>query len=146
MDPATPVVVAADVAAMPSVDVQVDPSDPVVAALAWGISVLLHKYLGRRWRRYRHVVPIMAVVVAVFLRAGWEAAMGQPIGLPTLLRSIAAGAIAVGAHSQTREAKKFREDRGRDRATSAGDRGAGAGDAGVDAGTGADVSEAGSPL
>lgn len=87
--------------------VDVDMSDPLVAVLGWALAGVLNRQLGKRARNYRHLIPTLAVLIAVGLRAAYAATLGQPIDAAMLLRALAAGAVAVAGHSQFREGAKF---------------------------------------
>ena len=96
----------------PTAEVPVDPSDPAVVLAAWLIMAGI-----KRWApdaiaaRLRPWIPLCAVIVAVFVRAGIDAAEGADLSTveawgAVLLRGGAAGAAAVWSHSQIREAAK----------------------------------------
>ena len=84
----------------------VDATDPAVALIAWGLTILLAKYAPWLSDRGRPVIPVAAVLVAVGVRAGIDASMGDPLTLATVVRGIGAGTAAVMGHSQLREAQK----------------------------------------
>lgn len=87
-----------------------DSSDPLTVVLSW-ICVSLLRWGLRRWsprtyRRVRHSLPAIALLFAVALRVGFEAAGGEPLTAATFARAFAAAASAVFAHSQFREVMK----------------------------------------
>lgn len=84
-----------------------DLSDPLVAIAAWGILLLVRKYSPKKMASWvRPALPFLAVLVAVFIRAGISASEGEPLTMGVLLRAVEAGGAAVLAHSQLRELVK----------------------------------------
>lgn len=90
-----------------------DSTDPVVALLAWGLTLLVGKLIDLTQRpKLRTALPIMAVLLAVAARSA-IAAMDGTLYLDgmfhwdILLRGLAAGAAAVLGHSQMRELLKL---------------------------------------
>lgn len=98
-------------AAAPPVQVPVDASDPIAAIVGWLLASALRRYLGDRASAYRSLIPIVSILIAVALRAGYGAALGESFTTATMLRAVAAGAVAVAGHSQFREAVKLSTER-----------------------------------
>lgn len=90
-----------------ALSVPVDVSDPLVAVLAWVLAAVLKKALGSRARRYRAAIPSAAILIAVLLRTAFAVGQDQPLDVSVVLRSVAAGAVAVFGHSQFREIVKL---------------------------------------
>lgn len=86
-----------------------DVSDPLIVIITWGLTVLLSKLPeGSSFEaRIRNFIPAIAVLLAVAVRSGIDAANGEPFTVGTLLRALAAGAVAVLTHSQFREVVKI---------------------------------------
>lgn len=89
----------------------IDPSDPVVVALTWGLTQIAGLVGDRISDHTRHALPVVALVIAVALRAGYVAVQGEPLTVDVLARGLAAGAVAVFLHSQVREVRKVRKRR-----------------------------------
>lgn len=90
--------------------VPIDGSDPTTMILAWGLVGLI-RWVVQTWRpawypKVRKGLPIAAFLIAVFLRAAWDAIEGGGITTATVARAFAAGAGAVLIHSQARELMK----------------------------------------
>jgi hypothetical protein len=84
-----------------------DGSDPLVVLLAWALTVAARKVAPKAWGPWmRKITPILAVLLAVFLRTAITAGQGEPLTAQVLLRALAAGATAVWGHSQVREFAK----------------------------------------
>lgn len=82
----------------------VDATDPLVVGLTWALT-----WAAGRWAipaRYRGALPALAVLLAVAVRAGLDAAQGMPLTPETVARAVAAGGVAVMGHSQVREIQK----------------------------------------
>lgn len=97
---------------MTSLPLTVDATDPLVALLAWLLTSLVAKVGGKRTRQVKHLLPAVAVLSAVALRAGVSAVEDAPVSVDTALRAVAAGGVAVLTHSQAREIQKMRAPRG----------------------------------
>ena len=81
-------------------DVAVDLSDPLVAAIAWMLAWSFARWASPVDRaRYRHAIPAIAILAAVATRAV-DAIQGQQLDGGTVLRAIAAGAVAVAGNSR----------------------------------------------
>ena len=91
-----------DPIASPTVDI----TDPGVIALTWFLTWAIGKYAPWLSDKGRPIIPIVAVLIAVGVRAGLDASMGQPIDLESVTRGVAAGAAAVMGHSQVRGLQK----------------------------------------
>jgi hypothetical protein len=88
-----------------------DAGDPAVAVLTWALTEAARRLLTRaQAQRARHVLPVVAVLVAVAARAGWEAVQGAPLTLDVVLRGLGAAGIAALGHSQIREVEKARAE------------------------------------
>lgn len=85
---------------------EVDATDPAVVIVTWGLTWLVGKYAPWFSDRGRTIIPIVAVLLAVGVRAGIDASSGEPLAVSTVTRGIAAGAAAVMGHSQVREFQK----------------------------------------
>ncbi len=89
-----------------------DLTDPIAAVNAWLLTALLRHLAPEAWGRWlRPLTPILAVLLAVFVRTVFSAVSGEPLTVELLLRALAAGAIAVVAHSQFRELVKVGADK-----------------------------------
>lgn len=89
-------------------NISVDGTDPVVVVLTWLLTMILGKMIERfGLDEYRAALPAAAVVLATGIRIAIEAAMGDPLSIATVLRALAAGAVAVASHSQFREVFKL---------------------------------------
>ena len=85
-----------------------DSTDPTVVLLTWVLTWLVGKIVsGPKLKQIRHALPVVAVLLAIGLRAGIEASQGDELGLSTVFRGLAAGAAAVLGHSQLRELHKL---------------------------------------
>jgi len=83
-----------------------DATDPLVAAVAWALTAAARRI---PWlERHRAVLPTVAVLAAVAVRAGVGAVQGEALTLDAVGRGVVAGALAVLAHSQARELAKLR--------------------------------------
>jgi hypothetical protein len=84
-----------------------DGTDPFVALLAWALTILARRYAPAKIKaRVHQLTPAVAVLLAVFLRAGLSVAYDEPMTAQVALRALAAGAVAVWGHSQLREVIK----------------------------------------
>ena len=85
-----------------------DGTDPIVVMLAWLLTMLLGKLIERvGLERYRAVLPVAAVVLAIGVRVGIDVTLEGPLTWATALRAIASGAVAVTSHAQFREVIKL---------------------------------------
>lgn len=90
----------------------VDGTDPLIAVLAWALTLAASRLLSRaEAKRARHFLPLLSIALAVGLRAALDATRGQPLTGEVVLRGFGSAAVAVLAHSQLREAGKWRETR-----------------------------------
>jgi hypothetical protein len=72
------------------------------------LTVLL-TMLARKWPALRELpAPLLAVVIAQALRAGWDAAHAGPLDADTFFRALAGAGIAVLGHTTVRWAMKRR--------------------------------------
>lgn len=97
----------ADAAITPSVDA----TDPIVVAITWALTYALGRWAPGLNGKLRPVLPVVALLLAVGLRAGMDTAQGQAPAttgewLAMLARGVAAGGAVVLAHSQVREVQK----------------------------------------
>lgn len=83
-----------------------DITDPLAAINAWLLTALIRRFAPAEWSWLRPLTPILAVLMAVFIRAAFAAVTGEEVTWDTLLRALAAGSAAVLAHSQFRELVK----------------------------------------
>lgn len=92
---------------IPPTSVPFDGTDPLIALLSWGLVATIRRYAPKTWvTTLRRVAPVLAVLLAVFLRVTVDQLMGQPLTWDVALRALAAGAVAVLGHSQLRELAK----------------------------------------
>lgn len=85
---------------------EVDATDPIVVVLTWVLTYLAGLLGERVDDRLRHLLPLVALVIAVAARAVLETLQGEAVTGETVLRALAAAGTAVLAHSQVREALK----------------------------------------
>lgn len=83
-----------------------DYTDPIAVINVWVLTWLIRRLAPKHATWTRKLTPIIAVLVAVFLRAGCAVFCGEPFSWDVVLRALAAGATAVLAHSQLRELVK----------------------------------------
>ena len=88
----------------PVVTGELDPSDPIVVLVTWFLTFVVGKIVKDRGKldALRHVLPVIAVALAVGIRAGIDSAEGSPLTAQTVVRGIAEGAVAVMANSQVK--------------------------------------------
>lgn len=103
----------------------IDLTDPIVMLIAWMLTDLARRFADDAgYKRIRHLLPALAVLIAVLIRTTVVTVYGQDIDLWTILRAVGAGACAVVLHSQYREVVKalllLRCDDGADGANDAG--------------------------
>lgn len=80
-----------------------NPEDPFVAVLTWGLTWGTSRLLGRAgFRRHRRVLPLVAVLLAAGIQAGIVAVRGEAMSLDVVARGLGAAAVAVLMHSQAR--------------------------------------------
>ena len=93
---------------METTGIPLDIADPVAVLLAWALTMLLGHFIKLADRpKLRTALPIVAVLIAVAVRAGIEAGQGaDALTGEVLLRGMLAGATAVLAHSQFRAVLK----------------------------------------
>ena len=92
----------------PVANPDVDATDPLVVMFAWLLTFLAGRLPWLRERR--HLLPTVAVVAAVALRAALDATMGEPLTGATIARGFAAGATAVLADVQRRQLDKAKRE------------------------------------
>lgn len=85
-----------------------DSTDPTVAGVTWVLTFLLSTYIeGEKYANLRKALPVIAVLIAVFLRVVFALTMGNPLDWMLLARAFGSGAVAVLTHSQFREMVKL---------------------------------------
>lgn len=85
-----------------------DLTDPIAAVNAWLLTALLRHLAPISWARWlRPLTPLLAILLATFIRSTIAAVSGEELTWELMLRSLAAGATAVVAHSQFRELIKI---------------------------------------
>jgi len=90
--------------------ISVDMTDPTVAALAWALTTGAGKIFNLTNKPHlRATLPVVAVLLAVGVRSGADLVSGGTFDFATLVRGVAAGAVAVVTHSQFRELFKMRQ-------------------------------------
>jgi hypothetical protein len=94
------------------VPVDVDASDPVVAALAWGFTEIVKRLVPDEYSdKVRPFLPLVALFVAVAARTIVALAMDEGLTFALFIRALAAAAVAVYSHSQIRGVQKFAKSR-----------------------------------
>lgn len=83
-----------------------DSTDPLVVLLTWSLVYLVRHFASDKFAKVRHILPTLAVLIAVALRAGVEAMAGMEVTWATVTHGIAAGGVAVLFHAQGREIGK----------------------------------------
>ncbi len=86
-------------------DITFDLTDPIAAVAAWALTQLAGRYMPAD-SKWRAALPAVAILTAIAARAIADVALGHPLTVELLLRSFAAGAVAVFGHSQFREFMK----------------------------------------
>lgn len=84
-----------------------DQLDPVTIALTVALTALARRYSsGKVERTLVRLTPLVAVLIAVGVRAGIESAQGHPLSWSVLWHAAQAGANAVFAHAAFRSLVK----------------------------------------
>ena len=83
---------------------EVDMTDPAVVLASWLLTFMAGQipWLNER----RHLLPTIAVLFGIGVRAGLDATFGEPLSGETVARGFAAGATAVLADVQRRQFEK----------------------------------------
>ena len=90
----------------------VDATDPLVAMVAMGVTWAAGRWLSSKdLNAVRDYLPVLAMGLAVSLRALIALAEGDPVSFDDLLRGIAAGASATWVQSAARAPVKTVERR-----------------------------------
>lgn len=85
-------------------EVPIDESDPLVVLITWCLTYVAGQVPWLSERRF--LLPTVAVLIAVGIRAGMQATVGEPISPESLARGFAAGATAVLLDVQRRQITK----------------------------------------
>jgi hypothetical protein len=88
---------------------EVDYTDPLVALMAWLLTFMAGHVPWMNDRR--HLLPTVAVLSAIGVRAGLDVTTGEPLTAATVARGFAAGATAVLADVQRRQLDKARKEK-----------------------------------
>lgn len=89
-------------------DLPLDATDPLIVILTWALTLGIRTVVkdNGKWDKVRTVLPGIAILIAVGLRAAIETMEGQVLTTDSFLRAVAAGAVAVMMHSQARGIQK----------------------------------------
>ena len=87
---------------------EVDATDPLVVVLTWFLTEAASQWVKgkKRTEALRHILPALAVLIAIALRAAVTVTQGQALSVDVFLRALAAAGVAVLSHSQLREGQK----------------------------------------
>lgn len=88
-----------------------DGLDPLVVVLTWGLVAAVKRLAKKRYPKIRHILPFVAVLLAIGLRAAAETMQGADFSTATLLHGLSAAGLAVLLHSQIREVGKARQSK-----------------------------------
>lgn len=86
--------------------VAVDLTDPCVVLITWGLTWGVGRFCTKHMDRLRHLLPVVALVLAVGARASLDTMLGVPLSWDSVFRGVASAGTAVLGHSQFREAVK----------------------------------------
>lgn len=88
-------------------EITLDQTDPVVAMIAWALTFAVSKMpkIGES-KNLRSALPLVAVLIAVGARTAMDSLSGVAFSWATIGHAIAAGGLAVLAHSQFSELMK----------------------------------------
>lgn len=98
---------------MEQITAAMDAQDPFVIVLTWVLVWAVRKWAKDRLPKVRHMLPFIAVLLAIAVRAAMEASAGLELSWATVGHGLAAAGVAVLTHSQGREIKKV-QDRARE--------------------------------
>jgi hypothetical protein len=90
-----------------STQIPFDVTDPAVVILTWLLAYAFKNLVPTR--KARHLIPALAVLIAVAIRAVIGAIEGEPFTTALVLRALAAAAVAVFTNAQFRELSKLGE-------------------------------------
>ena len=89
---------------------ELDGADPLVIVITWALTLAAGKAMVKTGKEnLRKALPMVAVLIAVALRAGFDSVQGSELNAEVLLHGLSAAAIAVLGHSQVREFIKARQ-------------------------------------
>lgn len=89
-------------------ELTMDAADPLVIVLTWVLTWAVGRWMPGL-KNHRKVLPTVAVLIAVFIRAVMESTQGEPLTTQTILHGLSAGAITVMGHAQVRQFTKSRD-------------------------------------
>jgi len=91
---------------MDPISTTVDVTDPITVVITYLLTEMAGRFLGKLDERTRHIIPVVAVLLALLVRGCIAASNGEAMDTEEFLRAVAAGSVVIAGHSQGRELLK----------------------------------------